>query len=770
MDITYNLPKTLAEDLHKFETETERFRKGELSATEYRAYRVPHGVYEQRKAGAFMLRVRLPAGAILPHQIRAVAAVSRDCGDGILHVTTRQDIQVHSVALEGIHPALVRLFEAGLSTKGGGGNTVRNITACFDAGVCHREVFDVSPYVTALTESLLPDPASHQLPRKYKIAVSGCSRDCAGATVNDLGFIARMQGGQAGFSVYAAGGMGAHSRVADRFEDFVPAADIHLVAEAVKRVFARHGDRKNRNRARLRFLVRSIGLERFRELYQAELSALGTTGLPALQVRALPSRDQTSARPSESAAEGFEIWRERNVVPQKQQGYYLVHIPLMLGDIAAELLQGLAEVAGAYGEGMIRTTQWQNVVIRWVRTCDLTGLHRNLAELGLAEALAPILRNTVACTGAATCKLGICLSRGAARAIADRLVRDGLDLNGLGELNLHISGCPNACGRHPIGRIGMFGAARRLGGRLVPHYIIQLGGKVGEGETRLAQDAGSIPARNVPAFISEFLRAFQHSTQFPDYDAFLEAEGRRTAEKIATNYRSVPSFEEDKNYYFDWGAETTFSLAGRGPGECGAGVTDLIEVDLASAREALKEGRLFAAVCSAARALLVTQGQEPRNDAEALRLFKESFVAKGLVGQASAPIVEVALQSVATVGPAAAFSAGHDEVAAFVNAVQNLYDNMDSSLRFRSGPAAPEGAKPTQFEVAKEADFRGVACPLNYVKAKVLLDQAAKGQIVSILVDEEGARNVPPSAEREGHSVVSVSHEGTHWRLLIRKG
>jgi sulfite reductase (ferredoxin) len=717
-----------------------------------------------------MLRVRLPAGAILPHQMRAVAVVSRDYGDGILHVTTRQDIQVHSVPLEGIHPALVRLSEAGLSTKGGGGNTVRNITACFDAGVCPGEVFDVSPYVAALTEFLLPDPASHRLPRKYKIAFSGCSHDCAGATVNDLGFVAGRRGGEAGFSVYVAGGMGARSRVADRLEEFVPATDIHFVAEAVKRVFDQHGNRKNRNRARLRFLVHSIGLEHFQELYHAELSELRRAGLPGLQVRALPSRDRKSPSQEKPAAEGFGIWRKRNVVPQKQQGYCLVHIPLMLGDIPADPLQKLADVVEAHGEGMIRTTQWQNMVIRWVPEGDLTGLHRKLAELGLAEALAPILRNTVACTGAATCKLGICLSRGLARAIADKLVRGGFDLDGLGELNLHISGCPNACGRHPIARIGMFGAARRLGGRLVPHYTVQLGGKVGEGETKLAQEAGSVPARNVPAFMVEFLEAFRRSAQFPNYDAFLEAGGRKVAEQLAADYRSVPPFEEDKNYYFDWGAETPFSLAGRGPGECGAGVFDLIEVDLASARAALGEGKLFAAVCSAARALLVTQGQEPRDDADALRLFRDFFVGKGLVGASSGAIVEDALRSAVAAKPAVAFSAKHDEVVAFVDVVQNLYDNMDSSLRFRPTSAEPEDVKAGRFEVAKEADFRGVTCPLNYVKTKLLLGQVAKGQVVSLLLDEQGARNVPASAEQDGHSVVSATQEGGHWRVLIRRG
>ena len=216
------LPASFGEDLQKFQEETQRFQQGRLSAAEYRSFRVPRGVYEQRESDTYMLRIRCPAGAVLPRQLRTLASVSRRYGNGVLHVTTRQDIQVHRVRLGDLHPALVELRTAGLSTRGGGGNTVRNITGCGDAGVCPAEAFDISPYVIALTESLLPDPLSYQLPRKYKLAFSGCSRDCAGATVNDLGFLAKLHNGVRGFAVYVGGGMGADSRVGQLFEPFVP--------------------------------------------------------------------------------------------------------------------------------------------------------------------------------------------------------------------------------------------------------------------------------------------------------------------------------------------------------------------------------------------------------------------------------------------------------------------------------------------------------------------------------------------------------------------
>ena len=779
MQTIFDLPDSIKDDLDRFMEQTKSFKDGSVSAIEFRSFRVPQGVYEQREEGTYMLRVRFPAGGVLPHHMRALASVARRYGNGILHATTRQDIQVHRVLLDNIHPALVELHGAGLSTKGGGGNTVRNITACYDAGVCAREAFDVSPYAVALTEFLLPDPLSFQLPRKYKIAFSGCSRDCAGAMVNDLGFVATTRDGSPGFIVYVGGGMGAYSRVADLLEEFVPADDAHFVAEAIKRVFDRHGNRKNKHKARLRFLIDQIGLRRFRALYEAELSELRSAELPPLRLRNLPARSRPAPAEAAQPLDAYDEWSDRSLLPQKQEGYRIVLIPLLLGDIEADRLEKLAYVVEDHGEGMVRTTQGQNLAMRWVHENELAGLHQKLLALNLAKTCAPIVRNTIACAGASTCKLGICLSRGLARAITDRLSGNGLDLAALGDFSVHISGCPNSCGRHPLGRIGLFGAARRIGGRLVPHYVVQLGSKTGAGQTRLAEGRDAIPARNVPAFVVELLRAFAGSEQYPDYDAFLEAQGRETVAQLCRKYKPVPSFDEDKDYYFDWGAESLFSLAGRGPGECGAGVFDLIEVDLASAHDALSEGRLYAASLLAARALLVTRGQEAGDDAEAFDLFRRHFVDAGLLDESHGAVLGTARQCASSHEPECAFDAQGPEVSSLVDAVQELYEGMDSSLRFK--PAAQQGAQqaevPPRSEVTgqqetkidREVDFRGVACPLNYAKTKLVLEQMASGEVLSVLMGEEGARNVPQSAEQDGHEVLSVTPEEEAWRVTIRK-
>ena len=779
METVFRLPEDSQADLDRFEQEIAKFEKGQTSAAEFRAFRVPRGVYEQRESDTYMLRARCPAGIVLPLQMRALAAASNRYGNGVLHVTTRQDVQIHRVRLKDIHPALLELHAAGLSTKGGGGNTVRNITGCFDAGVCADEVFDVTPYAIAVTEFLLPDPLSFQLPRKYKIALSGCSKDCSGATINDLGFVARQRGDVRGFGVYAGGGMGATSRVGDLLEEFVPAEEAHLVAEAVKRVFDQHGNRRNRHRARIRFLVEDLGLERFRELYQAELTALREAGTARLAVgEPRPLASSHSSQEAE-AASGFPQWQRHCVVSQKQEDRYLVHIPLLMGDIDAERFEQLAALAEQHGERVLRATPRQNFALRWVHRDELTALHAGLQATGLAAEEFPLLANLVACAGASTCRLGICLSRGLARAIRSTLSSEGANLDAVEHLKISVSGCPNACGRHPVADIGLFGAARRANGRLLPEYVLQLGGRVGVGETRLARGEQAFPARNVPALVADLLAAFRRSSHCPDFARFLEAEGEQLRMTLVAKYQGVPDFAADKNFYIDWDATELFSMAGRGPGECGAGVFDLIEVDLESARDALNSGRLLEATVLAARALLVTRGEQANSELEALDLFARLFLDEGLVEPSFGVLISVAKAVVETPQPSELLEL--DEVSQFLARIERLYGEMGTSLRFKprepaagsrvaaaAAPAQPKECAPPAAD--RQADFRGVVCPLNYVKTKMLLGTMASGSVLVVLLDESGSRNVPPSVERDGHRVLSVEQEQDHWRIRIQKG
>lgn len=774
----WRLPATLSDDLSLVEKNVAQFKSGAISPTQFQVFRVPQGVYEQRESGTYMLRVRFPAGVALPGQLRKLAEVSRQFGNGVLHLTTRQDIQVHRVSVDALHPALRSLAEAGLSTKGGGGNTVRNITGCPYAGVCAREVFDVTPFVLGLTEYLLPDPHSFQLPRKYKIAVSGCSADTAGATINDVGLIAKERDGKKGFAVYVGGGLGSGSRVGSLLEEFVPVEEAPWVVEAIKRVFDARGNRKDRRQARLRFLIAQLGLEPFRQLYLEQLAQLRAQGSRPPAAREIPeafSAPTTGhARPRGSAA--FEAWYAASTAPQKQAGFHRVELPLPLGDISADRLEDLAEVVGRFGERQLRVTQKQNFNLRWVASEELIELHRALSAIGLASVQPPVLRDLVTCTGAANCRLGICLSRGLAAAVTERLSKVSVDLHALGPVQINISGCPNSCGRHQIADIGLYGAARRVDGRLVPHYAVQLGGRVAEGKTELASGRLVVPARSVPAFLADLLEAYAQSPQKPDFHAFAQASGA-LLDELGARYSKVPAFQDDRNYYYDWSANELFSLAGRGPGECGAGVLDLIEVDLKSAAEALAGGRLFQAAVLSARALLVTRGEQANTDRDAFVLFQKLFIDAGLVGQQVQPIVSKGLAVAGSPGAASAFGEKKEAVAQFVGAIQELFKSMDATLQFPKRQAAPvsaalaavPGLTKEKDQVDVEKDFRGVVCPLNYVKTKMALAPMKVGQVLSVLLDEQGARNVPESAEKDGQEVLLIERENEHWRLILRK-
>jgi sulfite reductase (ferredoxin) len=671
--------------LDEFATVVARFKAGTINEGQFRIIRVPAGVYEQRENGTYMLRVRFPAGGVLARHLRRLGEVSAQYGNGSLHVTTRQEFQIHRVPLDSILPALRSLAEGGLSTKGGGGNTVRNITSCLDSGVCRDEIFDVTPYAVATTARLLADPLSLQLPRKYKIAFAACSRDCAGSTVHDLGFIARRQNDVEGFAVYVAGGMGGKSRLASLLHEFIPATDTFVVAEAIKRVFDKNGDRKNKHLARLRFLVEKIGLPKFREIYEAELAALRASQPAPLELRPLP---QPVAPPAHDQGEptspGFDRWLARHVAPQKQPGFSLVQIPLTLGDLPASKTAALADLLSAHGDHVLWASQSQNVVLRWITTAELPAVHQKLGALGLADPEAPVLRNLVACAGASTCRLGICLSRGLAKAVRNELSASALDLDGLGDFSIHISGCPNSCGRHPIGNLGFSGAARRVGENLVPFYAVQLGGRLEEGRTRFGTNVGAVPAKHAPAFVRDLLAAWKQSPDAADFHHFADHEGVKIAREIMGRYQDIPPLASQKDFYYDWDAQTLFSLAGRGQGECSAGVFDLIEVDLANAREAQEAGQFYAAALAATRALLVVQRAIPRSDVETFALFQTHFIEAGLVDAALTSVVASGARAAATARPAQSFDGAPADVAALVAAVRLLHESLDASLRFKT--------------------------------------------------------------------------------------
>jgi sulfite reductase (ferredoxin) len=539
------LPASVKRDMAGYRENVRKFVAGDTSGISFKAYRVLMGIYEQRTAGKYMVRIRIGAGLVWSYQLEKIAELSKTCGNGVVHVTTRQGLQIHEVDIEKTPNVLEGLLEVGLSSRGGGGNTVRNITTCPHAGVCPQEVFNVAPYAIATAEYLLDLPSSFELPRKFKLVFSGCPADCASASVADLGFFAHVKEGQKGFAVYAGGGLGRNPRIGIQIEEFIRTDEILEVAEAVKRLFDKYGDRTNRQKARLRYVLGKVGAEEFVKLYRNEREKVHEQGLPGSipEIRDLDVPFPNDAPFPSPDREGGDRNQKKpkcndSVIPEKTPGFYTVRLKLKLGDIPADDLVKVAQIAEKYATGLVRTTQLQGLFIPGVPAQNLESVMHELTKLSI-EVIENHQPKIVACTGAATCKLGLCLSRGLAAAIGRKLQDEKISPNA-NDMIVRISGCPNSCGNHYLAGIGFEGKVKRINGRRMPFYEVLVGAKIAEGNSQLAEKIGSIPAKRIPEFIAE---------------AF--AIGNRDKEQlkiIVKRYSETPS-EWPEEYYHDFDAE-----------------------------------------------------------------------------------------------------------------------------------------------------------------------------------------------------------------------
>jgi sulfite reductase (ferredoxin) len=753
------IPESVRQDVLEYRAHVQEFLAGKTSPVAFRAYRVPMGIYEQRTSGHYMVRVRVGAGLVATWQLRRIAELSTRYGNGILHVTTRQDIQIHDVKIADTPDVLEGLLAAGLAARGGGGNTVRNVSACPASGICRNERFAVAPHAIACAEYLLQDRSSFNLPRKYKIAFSGCAEDCALASVADLGFFAAEKDGVKGFAAYAGGGLGPNPAVGVKIEDFVAETEIFAVAEAVKRLFDKHGDRANRHKARLRYVLGRVGEEEFVRMYRRERAAPAETapGGAVPEVRDVfgPFRRQASAAGA-GEAESLVI---AGVWPEKAGGLYAIRLTLRLGDVSADDLNAVADIADRYGSPLVRTTQLQNLLVSGIRRDDV---RRAMDELKRRmKNLAPESPQIVVCTGAATCKLGLCLSRGLATAIAEA-VKGTVSPDGAAPM-VRISGCPNSCGHHCIATIGFQGRAKRVNGRLMPCYDVMAGGQVGMGAARLAERIGTVPAKRIPQMMARVLAGGSADI------ALLK--------RLVNEYGDF-SVDFTEDYFHDFGSDESFSLAGRGPGECGAGVMDVITVDIDEAKGAVAQaGRLpagrdrsdaiYRAVVSAARALLVTFGLEPKKDREIFAAFTEHLIEPGWVGPETSPLLDKVIDY--RMGDIDSIEDLRPQTERLVERVDALYKSLDAGLKFRAekiaAPAADHGAAKVHG-----IDLRGVLCPLNFVKAKLALEKIAVGELLQVLLDAgEPIKNVPASFADQGQEVLGTEAVGDHWRLTVRR-
>ena len=749
------LPQSVIQDTLAYRANVEKFLCGETSPAAFRVYRVPMGIYEQRTPGTFMVRIRIGAGLLWAYQARKIAQLSKAYGNGTVHITTRQDIQIHQADIDNTPDILEGLLEVGLSARGGGGNTVRNVTACPRCGVCPNERFNVAPYAIATAEYLIKDKSSFNLPRKYKIVFSGCPDDCAYACVADLGFFAHKSNSAEGFAVYAGGGLGPNAAVAVKIEDFIEAKDVFLVAEAIKRLFDEHGDRSDKHKARLRYVVRRLGENEFVRLYSSYRDKLRKDGLSGQipEIRDLlfyPEPQKTYEAEPAPPTTNVEL------VEEKRRGFISLRLNLKLGDIPADDFLTVADIAEKYGQGLIRATQLQNLIITSVPKNNLRDIDRALENLSI-DVSGKSKRNIVTCTGAATCKLGLCLSRGLAAAISGKFNEKGVFSTGA---VVRISGCPNSCGNHYIADIGFQGRAKRIGGRLMPCYDVFAGARTVEGKAQLAEKIGTVPAKRIPDLLVE---AFSG-----------DAKGPERLKKLIAGYDDFTAeFPED--YFFDYGRNEPFTLAGRGPGECGAGVMDVIRVDIDQAEEALKtaateqsDAELYRAILSAARALLVLFGLEPKTDREVLSAFREHLIKPGWVASGTNNLLDSALDW--KLGDKTSLKDLASEANGLVSRVEELFLSLDANLKFRVQPIA-EAVEPKQAQDrARMIDLRGVACPLNFVKAKLELEKLDIGQTLEIKLDAgEPARNVPDSFAGQGQEVLGVERQDNYFLVKVRR-
>jgi sulfite reductase (NADPH) hemoprotein beta-component len=528
-------------DIDEFVTTLEQYERGELTADQWRAFRLVRGTYGQRQDyDAQMLRVKIPQGVLTSEQLDALADVGARYSRGFGHITTRQNVQFHFVKLHDVEPAMRLLAAAGLTTREACGNSVRNITGCPYAGVAHDERFDVTPYAEALTRFLLRHPLSATLPRKFKVAFEGCAADHVMVAINDLGFRALLSpDGGRGFRVTAGGGTAIMVTNAGVLHEFLPASEIFRCAEAVLRVFRRFGDYQHKQRNRMKFMIKTLGWVRWREEYERELTACRLGGdVPTLDIdppasEARPNGAHDPApTPGEIAArvggarvsgpglapvvvpvvqpgeETYLRWRTTNVRPQKQFGYVIATATLPLGDLTSDQLRVLGDLARSFGDGTVRVTTDQNILFRWVNTCDVRQLYRRLAAAGLDRAEAGTVADVCSCPGAESCRLAVTQSRGLGRLLEDHL-RARPDLIAAADgARIKISGCPNGCGQHHVATIGFQGSVRRVGGRAVPQYFVMVGGGATEEGAAFARLAAKIPARRIPDVVERLIAMY----------------------------------------------------------------------------------------------------------------------------------------------------------------------------------------------------------------------------------------------------------------------
>ncbi|TLY20782.1 MAG: sulfite reductase [Nitrospirae bacterium] len=797
---TSPIPPDILREIESFEEEAARVLRGELAQDLFRPFRLQHGIYGQRQPGVQMVRIKIPFGGLNSTQLRVIAEMADRYATGVGHVTTRQDIQLHFVALEHVGTIMRRLAEVGVTTREACGNTVRNVTACHLAGVCQGEIFDVTPYAKAVSAHLLRNPLNQSLPRKFKIAFSGCQHDCALTPIHDLGFLAvKKADGTIGFRVTAGGGLGATPRIAHLLYEYLPMEDLLPLCEAILKVFDNLGNRKNRHKARMKFVIDKLGFEEFKRRVEAEFAVTRKshegrsltlpTGLDIPPQLIQPVRPHGGNGDDGRADTPFDMWKRTNIVPQRQPGFSAVFIRLAMGDITSAQMLEVADLIDEFANGNTRTTIQQNLCIRWVPTDRVKHLYERLVAVALGDPGAEQVEDIIACPGTDTCGLGITSSKGLARALAE-IFPPGRVPEDLRDVSVKISGCHNSCAQHHIATIGLHGVGKRMGAHVAPHYELHLGGRI-TGQPKIGQMTVKLPAKNVPAALSHLLTVWRRDRlEGESLLAFLDRAGKAKLKEELIPFTILPPFEEDSSHYFDWEADEEFVVEDLGPGECAGGALEMIENRILEAEQELYVARLLAAkeqhatavnkayraVLAAAKAVLVPEGIDPNTDAETLIEFESRFGATGrIAADYTTPSAKIG-----DLGPketTAAFAAEKLRYAkGFVEACKTMSEEIGQKLKADTTKPdqASQAAAPVSPAVVTKPvttlDLRGVMCPINYVKTKLKLEMMEPGEFLEVWLDAgEPIKNVPQSLRNDGQNVISEAPVESYYKVTVEK-
>ncbi len=575
-------------DIDKFERQLDRYLSGDLDEDVFRVFRLNNGIYGQRQGGHHqMVRVKIPYGALDARQLDAMGDLADNYSRGWGHITTRQNVQFHFVELERVPDVMRDLAAVGLTTREACGDTVRNVQGCHLAGACPFEALDITPWAEAAFTHFLRHPLAQRLPRKFKINFSGCETDCGQAMFNDVGVIATTRTlpdgtREAGFRVFVAGGLGANPHPALALEDFTSREDLLATLEAVLRVFSNHGNRDNKLRARMKWLVDTMGWEEVQARVLKErrfllASSSWPGGIPEAVLKAgdAPAGVAAGVVPTPMGQgtpvtlrrrDAFGAWDDANVVRGAAKGTVSAYAYARLGDVTSAQWRGLAAIQRELGLD-VRITNRQNLVFRGLSEAQLETLHARLSDLGMAEPGAELARDVVACPGADTCNLAVTQSRGLADAIGSALAEEGLAE--VGGVRTNISGCTNSCGQHHVADIGFFGAERRAHGRAAPGYQMLLGGYVGQERIHFGAKALRLPARNAPVAAVRVVRRFAEERAAGEtFRDWLDRSGG--AAGVAEGLKDLDTFPEPDqgpDFYVDFG-ETGPYVAEVGESEC----------------------------------------------------------------------------------------------------------------------------------------------------------------------------------------------------------